>query len=146
MNFPPNISEIEEPLPGQVQELAPLGLIFPTASAASPGRVHELQNQRAARADVRAPRKEISADEGLQDAGFSAALAPDDGDLRQVDSRRASELSEDILELVDHRNHGVAERVPGSGRGGARCRVLGHGLGFWRLVLGFKRDVLRGFC
>lgn len=131
-----------------MQELAPLGPLFATAAvAASPNRVHELQNQRAARADVGAPREEISADQGLQDAGLAAALAPDDGDLRQVDRRRASELREDVLELVDDRNHGVAEGVPGGRKGGARCRVVRHGLGFWRSarVLGGEERCVGAF-
>lgn len=50
------------------------------------------------------------ADKSFEDAGFAAALAADDGDLRELDGGLATELSKDVLKLVDDWDHRVAQR------------------------------------
>lgn len=137
-----------------MQELAPLiGL----GVRWSPRLVHELEHEGAARADVGAPREEVAADERLEDAGLAAALAPHDGHLRQVDRGAAPQLREDILQLVDDRDHrrphrrrrsGSRRRRRGSGRRGGVV-IFGHGPGrassAARLALGFwERRGTRG--
>jgi hypothetical protein len=100
--------------------------------------VHELQHEGAARANVRAPREKVAADERLEHAGLAAALAPDHGNLRQVDRGAAPQLREDILQLVDDRDHRGPDRRGGRRRRCRRCRrggrrggevVFGHGPG-----------------
>lgn len=99
--------------------------------------LEELENERAARADVGAPGEEITADEGLEDAGLAAALAADDGDLRELDRRLAPELREDVLELVHYGDHGVPERRRRrrrrrrGGRGRGWCWLVRHGWWWW---------------
>ncbi|KAG5530235.1 hypothetical protein RHGRI_030567 [Rhododendron griersonianum] len=58
----------------------------------------ELEHERTTRADVGAPGEEVAADEGLEDAGLTAALAADDGDLGELDRGLAIELGEYVLE------------------------------------------------
>lgn len=130
-----NIAEVVEATPREVEELAPLiGL-----GVGGPARlVHELEHEGAARADVGAPREEVAADERLEDAGLAAALAPDHGHLRQVDRGAAPQLREDVLQLVDDRDHRGPDRRRGRGRRRRRRRrggrrggevVFGHGPG-----------------
>lgn len=129
-----DIPKVVEAAAREVQELAPLvGL----GVRGPPRLVHELEHERAARADVGAPREEVAADEGLEDAGLAAALAPHHGHLRQVDRGAAPQLREDVLQLVDDRDHRRAHRRRRSGRRGRRRRrgggrrggvaVFGHG-------------------
>lgn len=100
-----------------MQELAPLVVVD---GRGAQRLVHELEHERAARADVGAAREEVAADERLEDAGLAAALAADDRDLRQVDGGVAPQLREDVLQLVDDRDH---RRAHGrGGRGGRRRR------------------------
>lgn len=87
----------------QVEKLSPLVVGSSTRLAFG---LDKLEDERAASADVVAAREEVSADEGFEDAGLAAALAPDDGYLRKLDRRVGSELGEDVLELVDDGNHG----------------------------------------
>lgn len=130
-----NFAEVVEATPREVEELAPLiGL-----GVGGPARlVHELEHEWAARADVGAPREEVAANESLEDAGLAAALAPDHGHLRQVDRGAAPQLREDVLQLVDDRDHRGPDRGRRSGRRGRRRRrrgrrggevVFGHGPG-----------------
>ena len=86
-----------------MKELSPL--VIGSAAGFAFG-LEELEDEGAASADVVAAGEEVSADEGFEDAGLAAALAPDDGYLRKLDRRVASELSEYVLKLVDDGNHG----------------------------------------
>lgn len=85
-----------------MEELAPLIRLGVGGAA---GLVHELQHEGSPRAYVGAPGQEVAADERLEDAGLAAALAPHDGDLRQVDRGAAPQLREDVLQLVHDRDH-----------------------------------------
>jgi hypothetical protein len=136
LDLTPDFSKVVEAAAREVQELAPLiGL----GVCGSPRLVHELQHEGAARADVGAPREEVPAHERLEDAGLAAALAPHHGHLRQVDRGAAPQLREDVLQLVDNRDHRRPHRRRRSGRRGRRRRggggrrggvvVFGHGPG-----------------
>lgn len=115
-----------------MQELAPL---VGVDACGALRLVHELEHEGAARADVGAAREEVAADERLEDAGLAAALAADDRDLRQVDGGAAPQLREDVLQLVDDRDHRRPHRRGGRGRrrrrrrraGGGGVVVVGHG-------------------
>lgn len=69
--------------------------------------LQQLQDQGSASADVAVARQEVAANERFEDAGLAAALAADDGDLRELDGGGLPELSEDVLKLVDDWDHGV---------------------------------------
>ncbi|KAI7992564.1 hypothetical protein LOK49_LG12G01048 [Camellia lanceoleosa] len=58
----------------------------------------------------RNPWEEIAADKSFEEAGFAAALAADDGDLSDLDRGLATELSKDVLKLVDDWGSQVAQR------------------------------------
>ena len=105
-----------------MKELSPL--VIGSAAGFAFG-LEELEDEGAASADVVAAGEEVSADEGFEDAGLAAALAPDDGDLGELDRGLAPELGEDVLELVDDRNHGGAQRRRFAG-GGRRWRGSGR--------------------
>lgn len=105
-----------------MQELAVL-LLSPVGL---PLGLEELEHEGAAGADFVAAGQEVAADEGFEDAGFAAALAADDGDLGELDGGLAPQLGEDVLELVDYGDHGVAERRRRRQRGGRRCRFFRH--------------------
>lgn len=109
-----------------MQELAPLVLV---GVGWASRLVHELEDERAARADVGAAREEVAADERLEDARLAAALAADDGHLRQVDGGAAPQLREDVLQLVDDRDHRGAHHRRGLGRRRRRRRRRGRGGG-----------------
>ena len=64
LNFPPNLGEIVEALARQVEELAVLVVCVVGAALG----LEELENERAARADVGTPGEEIAAHKGLEDA------------------------------------------------------------------------------
>jgi hypothetical protein len=128
-----DFAEVVEAAAGEVQELAPLVRLGIRGAARL---VHELEHQGPARADVGAPRKEVTADERLEDAGLAAALAPHHGHLRQVDRRAAPELREDVLQLVDDRDH----RRPHRRRGRGRCRRRRGLRGGGEVVIGHGRD------
>lgn len=105
--LPPDIREIIEPLPRQVKKLPPLVAL----SRICPTRpVHELQNQRPPRANVRPARQEITANECLKYAWFPTALAAHNRHLRKINRGRTSELREDILELIYDRDHWASDR------------------------------------
>ncbi|KAI7990671.1 Aspartic proteinase CDR1 [Camellia lanceoleosa] len=63
--------------------------------------VQQLNHKRATRTDIGPPGKEITANKSFEEAGFAAALAADDGDLSDLDRGLATELSKDVLKLVD---------------------------------------------
>ena len=103
LNFATNLSEVVDTVVREVKELSPL--VIGSAAGFAFG-LEELEDEGAASADVVAAGEKVSADEGFEDAGLAAALAPDDGDLRKLDRRLAPELGEDVLELVDDGDHG----------------------------------------
>lgn len=105
LNFATNLGEVVDTVVREVKELSPL--VIGSAAGFAFG-LEELEDERAASADVVAAREKVSADESFEDAGLAAALAPDDGDLRELDRGLAPELGEDVLELVDDGDHGGA--------------------------------------
>jgi hypothetical protein len=122
LDFASDFAEVVEAAAREVQELSPLVLL---GIHGAPRLVHELEHQRPARADVGAPREEVAANERLEDAGLAAALAPHHGHLRQVDRGAAPQLREDVLQLVDDRDHRRPHRRRSRRRGGGRRR-RGH--------------------
>lgn len=72
-----------------------------------PFNLEQLEHERPPRTDIGAPGEEIAADESFENAGLAAALAADDGNLRELDRGLATELGEYVLELVDDWDHGV---------------------------------------
>lgn len=106
-----------------MEELAPLIRLGVGGAA---GLVHELQHEGSPRAYVGAPGQEVAADERLEDAGLAAALAPHDGDLRQVDRGAAPQLREDVLQLVHDRDHRRPHRRRRRGRRRRRRRRGGR--------------------
>ena len=74
-----DVGELVEAAAGVVQELAPL---VPLGIGGAARLVHELEHERAARADVGAAWEEVAANERLEDARLAAALAAGDGHLR----------------------------------------------------------------
>lgn len=89
-----------------MEELAPLLV----GSIGAPLGLEKLEHEWPARADFGTPRQKVPADEGLEHARLSATLAPDDGDLGELDGGLAPELGEDVLELVHYGDHGVPQR------------------------------------
>ncbi|KAI7990679.1 hypothetical protein LOK49_LG12G01059 [Camellia lanceoleosa] len=106
LDFPPNFIEIVEPLGRQVQELPVLLL----RAIGLPLGLQQLKHKRAASTDIGTPGEEIAADKSFEEAGFAAALAADDGDLSDLDRGLATELSKDVLKLVDDWGSQVAQR------------------------------------
>lgn len=101
LDLPANLGEVIEALFRNVEELAPL--LFGAGGFAL--SLDKLENEGAARADISAAWKEVAPYERLEHAGLSAALAADDGHLRQLYRAVASHLSEDVLQLVHYRYH-----------------------------------------
>ena len=80
-------------------KLAPLPRIIGVAPR---WPILEHQHQRSSSAYVSATGEEIAANEGFKDAGFAAALAANDGDVREGDFREVDAgCGEDVLEFVD---------------------------------------------
>lgn len=71
--------------------------------------VDELEDEGAARADVVAAGEEVAADEGFEDAGLAAALAPHHRHLGEIDGGVAPHAREYVLQLVHYRDHGRAQ-------------------------------------
>lgn len=116
LNFSPNIIEIEKLLPREVEELSPLLI----SAVRFPLGLEQLKHEGAASTDVGASGQEVATDEGFEDAGLTTALAANDGHLRELDRGLATELREDVLQLVHNRN----DRMPQRRRIqiGRRCR------------------------
>ena len=106
--------EVGEDLAGAVEELAPLRGRGVVVIAVMERRVHKLKHERAAGADLRAARKEVTADERLEHGGLAARLRADDGDLRKLEipaERLDARLAEDVLQPVDEGDEAVPEGV-----------------------------------
>ena len=124
-----------------MQELAVLLL----GSIRPPLGLQELQNQRPPSTNVAPPGQEISPNQRFKNAGFSAALASYHCHLRKLDRGLAAELREDVLELVDDRNHGVTERSSRRRRMSWNGRDGFFRHGFAEIGVGKTLEAVEGF-
>ena len=102
--------KLGEDLVWAVEELAPLHRRLVVVARVMVRRVHELEHERAARADVGAARQEIAADERLEHGGLPGGLRAHDRNLRELQVAADilhARLREDILELVDQGDEAV---------------------------------------
>ena len=102
--------KLGEDLVRAVEELAPLHRRLVVVARVMVRRVHQLEHERAARADVGAARQEIAPDERFEHGGLSGGLRPHDGNLRELQVAADilhARLREDVLELVDQGDEAV---------------------------------------
>lgn len=83
-----------------MEELSPLLI----RAVGFPLGLEQLKNKGTASTDVGASGQEVATDEGFEDAGLTTALTANDGHLRELDRGLATELREDVLQLVHNRN------------------------------------------